>query len=87
MADEKTVLTKASLTWAQVILAALGVAKEFALTFLAALVQYERIKQKKTEDRLELMKAEKRIDDEQKVIQTKADATDARRGINEFLQR
>jgi hypothetical protein len=75
------------LTWAQVALSALGVVKEVFLTFLAFLVQYERIKGKKTEDQLELMKSDKGAEDAKKAIQQKADATTARAGIDEFLQR
>jgi hypothetical protein len=78
---------KASLTWAQVALSSLGVFKEVMITIMAFLVQYERIKGKKTEDQLELMKADRRADTAKKDIQDKADSVDARRGIDDFLQR
>lgn len=84
--DLKTT-AKASLTWAQVALSALGVVKEVFISLMAFLVQYERIKGKKTEDQLELMKTERRSDETKQAIQQKADDTDPSRGIDDFLQK
>ena len=78
---------KATLTWAQAALSAFGIAKEVLISFLAFMVQYERIKEKKEEDQLELMKSDKGAEDATKAIQQKADATAPRAGIDQFLQR
>lgn len=76
-----------TLAGASTLLSALAVVKELFIAVMAFLVQGERIKRKKIEDELELMKADKRADTAKAAVQAKADSTDPGRGIDDFLSK
>jgi hypothetical protein len=69
---------------ARVALAILDFFKTFGIAFMSFSLQDAKAKQKRTEDELELMKADKRSDEEKAKIDA-SKATDPRRGIDDFL--